>query len=177
MGEQEIKSKKTMSEEERAIKREMALRMNNEIVDPITGRRKFGGPQPGSGRPKKLRASEIVADRARTHARDLVQVFIDAIQPNNSINTRVQAAKAWIELEQKEAALNLEEEEKHDGMTDEDLISNIAGAMIRLQEAGNLEEVLEGAKEKAFIPENELFPLIDTEADKDVIDETDEYDN
>lgn len=70
-------------------------------MDPETGveRRKFGGPQPGSGRPPKVRPIESLQhkftdDEVANQA--ITQVFLDAIDADKPIAVRLRAANSLL---------------------------------------------------------------------------------
>jgi hypothetical protein len=97
------RTRKFETEEElKEFQRQKAAKMREEIiVDPETGleRRKFGGPQPGSGRPPKRRPIEslqtkFVDDDAANAA--ITQVFMDAIDEDKPISIRLRAANSLL---------------------------------------------------------------------------------
>ena len=75
----------------------------------------FGGAKFGrmGGRPKKKRVSERVADAAQSDemAREIIQVFKDAIDDTQPISIRLKGAMALHEIEREEAKLVMREEE------------------------------------------------------------------
>lgn len=104
-----VAKKRTLniSEEERERRRQNALE--------LTQQGKIG-PQYGKlgGRPRKPRATEIVAEKAKQHAEEIANVFLDIIQNQDEKSAaKLAAANSWLEHEQKEAQLQLQEE-KHD---------------------------------------------------------------
>jgi hypothetical protein len=134
-----------VSEEDRQRRRELALRLNSEVVDPETGRRKFGGPQPGAGRPRKKRAAEIVADEARKEANKIIAALKDSLDPMNPASVRLQGAKQWLDIENKEAALQLQEDREDrelQKMDQDELLERVGEAFVRLASAGALDNVL-----------------------------------
>lgn len=114
---------------------------------------KFGGRQPGSGRPKKKRASEIVAEQARVEAENIIEVFRDSIRSDNPASVRLNAAREWLKIEQAEADLQLREERQLDGLSTTQLVEMIMGRLARVQEFGGvlpeeLAGLLEGAEDE-----------------------------
>lgn len=99
---------------------------------------KFGGRQPGSGRPKKKRASEIVAEQARVEAENIIEVFRDSIRPDNPASVRLNAAREWLKIEQSEADLQLREERQLEGLSTTQLVEMIMGRLTRVQEFGGV---------------------------------------
>jgi hypothetical protein len=120
-------SKVSISDEERARRSELARRLHAEG--------KFGGPQPGSGRPRKRRAAEIVAEEAAAEAQAIVKVFKDAIDPGAPLHLRLQGARDWLTLEQREAALQMAEEKALEGMHRDQLVAELASRLGRLIDA------------------------------------------
>ena len=66
------------------------------------------------GRPKKDRAAKKVTEAAQERANldAIIQVFKDAVHPGQPMGLRVKAAQAWLDVEQKEGRLLLEEEDQ-----------------------------------------------------------------
>lgn len=130
-----------ISEEERERRRKMARELHSQG--------KFGGRQPGSGRPKKKRASEIVAEQARVEAENIIEVFRDSIRSDNPASVRLNAAREWLKIEQSEADLQLREERQLDGLSTTQLVEMIMGRLSRVQEFGGvLPDELAGLLEK-----------------------------
>lgn len=119
-----------ISDEERKRRSEMARELH--------AKGKFGGRQPGSGRPKKKRASEIVAEQARAEAENIIEVFRDSIRSDNPASVRLNAAREWLKIEQAEADLQLREERQLEGLTTNQLIEMILGRLSRVQEFGGV---------------------------------------
>lgn len=120
------KKKLELSDEERQRRRELAKKMVEEG--------KIGGPRPGSGRPRKKRASEYVAEAARTHANKIVDAFLDSIHETAPAQIRLQAAKDWLLIEQKEAEIQLKEERQFDDMSEKELREMVAANLTKLHE-------------------------------------------
>lgn len=130
-----------LSDEERERRRQLARELHAQ-VDPDTGRRRFGGSQPGSGRPRKVRAAELVAEEAQKEARNIAKVLKEAIEPNQPITVRVAAAKQWIEIENKEAELQLKEDRELRDLSHEELVARVSAMFITLQDSGQLDPEL-----------------------------------
>lgn len=134
-----------ISEEERKRRSQMARELH--------AQGKFGGRQPGSGRPKKKRASEIVAEQARVEAENIIEVFRDSIRSDNPASVRLNAAREWLKIEQAEADLQLREERQLEGLSTTQLVEMIMGRLVRVQEFGGV------------LPE-ELAGLLETSSDE-----------
>jgi hypothetical protein len=131
----------SITDEERERRRERARQLHAE-VDPETGLRKFGGRQPGSGRPRKVRAAELVADAAQREAKEIAKVFKDAIQPNQPAAIRLQAAKQWLEIENKEATLQMQEDKALAQLSHDELLERVATSFARLAGGGHMDPML-----------------------------------
>lgn len=127
-----------ITDEEREARRQRALALHKQ-VDPVTGRRRFGGPQPGSGRPRKKRAAEMVAEAAQDEAKEITKVFKDLIDAKSPPAIRLAAAREWLAVENKEAELQLKEERSLAEMNHEELLDKVAGALAGLAENGHLD--------------------------------------
>jgi hypothetical protein len=138
-----------ISDEERERRSRMARELHS--------KGKFGGKQPGSGRPKKKRASEIVAEQARAEAENIIEVFRESIRPDNPASVRLNAAREWLKIEQSEADLQLREERQLDGLSTTQLVEMIMGRLSRVQEFGGvLPEELAGLLDQ---PETQVIEL------------------
>jgi hypothetical protein len=130
-----------LSDEERERRRRVAQELH------AAGR--FGGPQPGSGRPRKKRASELVAEEAEKNAAKIVQVFKDGIGENVPISSRLQAARDWLAVEEREERMRIDEEKALEGMHRDQLIGVLADRLTKLFDAGVISSpVLEGHAEE-----------------------------
>src|SRR4051812_44873671 len=84
----------------RKLLSEQAKARHQEVVDPSTGQRAFGGPQPGSGRPRKPTISEQVVELAegKENKRLLRSLFSGLDPQKNSPAQRVRTAKEIIKI-------------------------------------------------------------------------------
>src|SRR3989304_2804822 len=136
-----------ISESERERRRDLVRKMHDEVIDQETGRRKFGGPQPGSGRPRVTTATELAAEEAAKHKDAIVQVFKDAIDPNNHISARLKGATEWIALEHKQMERDERDEDRLRRAKREELIDVIAFRLARAVSVGAID--LDGMLRKA----------------------------
>ncbi len=78
-------------------------------------RGELGGAEFGrlGGRPRKDRASKAVAEAAQEEENRtrIIQVFKDATDPSQPMGLRLKGATAWLDVEQQEGKLALQEEE------------------------------------------------------------------
>jgi broad specificity phosphatase PhoE len=122
--------KLNISDEERQRRSELAKRLH--------AQGQFGGRQPGSGRPRKKRAAEVVAEGAAERGEQILQVFDDAMSSKQPASVRVKAATELLKIEHSEAELKIKENQALDGMSNEQLVALIAERFGRLQSAGAL---------------------------------------
>jgi hypothetical protein len=109
---------------------------------------RFGGAQFGKmgGRPRKKRASEIVAEAAEKNASKIIKAFEDALDEDNKPEVRINAAKEWLKIEQTEASLQIKESQAYDEMDVDELISVIAERYEKVMGSvpGTAEEITDG---------------------------------
>lgn len=114
------------------------------MAKELVAKGKFGGRQPGAGRPKKKRASELVAERATIESESIVAAFRDGLSPLNPASVRVNAAREWLKIEQAEADLQLREERQLEGLSTAQLVEMISGRIQRIHDIGELTPELAG---------------------------------
>jgi hypothetical protein len=132
-----VKKKRQMSEEAKRAASERMKKLHAE------GR---AGPQFGKlgGRPRKKRASEVIAEAAADEAEKLLAVYRDAIDENQPISIRLKGAEAWKNIEQSEAKLGMEEEDHVRKMSKDELEDHIASKILsNPMLAGRVREMLE----------------------------------
>ncbi len=109
-------------------------------VDPVTGERSFGGPQRGSGRPRKDRAIHRLMEELQGDLQDdLVNAIKAGLSKKAGIHTRVKTAKIVYDLEREERKLQIAEEQ-HAEKTEEELREYLAEKLAKLQARGALPE-------------------------------------
>lgn len=94
----------------------------------------FGGAKFGrlGGRPKKERAAARVAAAAQSDdmAEQLIQVFKDAVQPDQKMHIRIKAAEALLGIEREEAKVAMAEEEHESKQhSREELLEMLSGKL------------------------------------------------
>lgn len=111
-----------LSEAERLRRSEVAKRLHAEG--------KFGGPQPGSGRPRKPRASEVVAEKAREHGELIANTYLEVLQSTQvSAQVKLQASRDWLGVEHQEVDLERKEERDLESLRKDELIEQLMGFM------------------------------------------------
>lgn len=122
-------------------------------VDPETGLSVFGGAQPGSGRPRKKRVAQMIAEKAQSPegSRKVITRLWQALDSDDE-RVRLRAIGEITRIETKDEELQQRQQELDDKPKDE-LIKGLASVLSRLQAAGQLEglpvlpigsEVIEG---------------------------------
>lgn len=150
------KKKYTISEEERQRRSDRAKAMHKEIADPATGRRRLGGPQPSSGRPKKKRPTEIWNEKIEKHAEEVWTALYRAMRSNKEM-VSLQAVKQIVEITNKETDVMFKEERSIDSTSTEELIDLVSNRLARLAEAGKLPFDIElGDESISEVPAGEL---------------------
>lgn len=88
---------------------------------------KIGGAEYGKlgGRPRKIRATELVAQAAREHGEEIVNAFLVCLDPKQPPYVRLQAAKEWLKIEKEET----DREDKQVTGDSEDLIAQLKEAL------------------------------------------------
>lgn len=108
-----------------------------EVVDPDSGRRAFGGPQPGSGRPKRKRVAAAIAELAQTtrHKEVVDAMFSGLTDPSKAV--RVRTATQITNIEHKERELEMAEE-RHEEKTPLQLLQELLPRLAESTAAGEL---------------------------------------
>lgn len=105
---------------------------------------KFGGPQPGSGRPRKKRAAEIVAEQVSAEGQTIFDRLMEIVRDGTHSNT-ISAARELMSIEDREAARNEREDEKIDEMHRDQLIALVVGQLKELSERGVIPDIIDGS--------------------------------
>jgi len=134
--------------ERREQQREVALKLVEE------GR--FGGRGRGQGRPRKRRASEIVAEQVANEGQAIFDSLIEIVRDGKEGN-RISAAKTLLDTEEKERIAQIEEEIHLEEMRGHDLAELIYNQLMELTN--------EGIIELPFI-EGELIEITKGETDR-----------
>lgn len=117
--------KQKLTPEQRQQRSELAKRMHNEVViDPQTGeeRRKFGGPQPRSGRPRKISANEKIAEKVAAEADAYFDRLDDIAKNHPQANTSITAIRELLGIEREEIKRVEHEQQRLDKLQRDDLI-------------------------------------------------------
>jgi hypothetical protein len=121
--------------------RERALQLHRE------GR--LGGSAYGKlgGRPKNIRASQLVAEAARKNAAGIIKALKAGIAEGQSAAIRTRAAESWLSIEHREHELQLKEHvvdtRDVDNMSRDELLSAVARTLTTCRVAPLIQHQLE----------------------------------
>lgn len=116
-----------ISEQERQRRRDLAIELHKQ------GR--FGGKQPGSGRPRKKRASEVVAEEVSKQATKISKELFRLLHDDSS-TVRLKAASKLLEIEAVEVDRQMEEERHLERLRHDELVAEVVYRLERLNGAG-----------------------------------------
>lgn len=136
-----------LDDEHRERKRQHSIRaaiqakqQHEIVVDPGSGQRLFGGPQPGSGRPRRQRVSQFIIELAETtKQRSIANAMfsgLDADDPRVRVSTAEKIAKLGI----KERELQMAEDE-FEGKPREQILKLLAPILAKMSAKGQLPEL------------------------------------
>jgi hypothetical protein len=112
--------------------------MHEIVVDEKTGRRKFGGPQPGAGRPRKRSAADEMMKRLEKD--DIRNGVVDALFGGTQVKNKTaahRAAERILQLEHRETELQLKED-AFDDLSKREAIALLAPIFAEFQRRGIL---------------------------------------
>lgn len=87
---------------------------------------KIGGAQPGAGRPKKRRATEVMAEGISEMGEEMLGAIKDALNKDNPHSIRLKAVDQATKIEEKEARLQIDEAEQLRKMDHDALVKQVA---------------------------------------------------
>lgn len=96
---------------------------------------KFGGPQPGSGRPRKKRVSEVIAEKVTDEAQTIYDKLMEVLRDGTHTNS-IAAIKALLEIESKESDRSEREDAQIDNLHRDQLLLLVATQMKELSDRG-----------------------------------------
>lgn len=113
------------------------IQRRKDLANELVRQGKFGGPQPGSGRPPtKRRAAQAIADAANQNVNQLIDAMKAGIDPKQPASVRVSTAEKWISMERQESELKLKEDRQLEDMSADDLRKLIASKFAGLKAGG-----------------------------------------
>ncbi len=103
-----------------------------EVAKRLVEEGKFGGKGRGQGRPRKIRASERVAERVSSEGDAIFERLMEITRGGKNSDS-ISAARTLLDTEEKERKLQLEEEQNIEDMHRNDLLELV---FTQLQELG-----------------------------------------
>jgi len=109
-----------------------------EVAKRLVEEGKFGGKGRGQGRPRTVRASEVVAERAAKEGDAIFERLMEITRGGKNSDS-IAAARTILETEEKERKLQLEEEKSIEDMRGNDLAALIYNQLMELSENGSID--------------------------------------
>lgn len=116
-----------LTDEERENRRQRALALHADG--------KFGGVQPGSGRPRKKRVAEVIAEKVADEAQTIYDRLMQIVREGTDSNS-ISASRQLLEIEASESTRLDREDEKIDSMHRDQLLLLVATQMKELYDRG-----------------------------------------
>lgn len=115
-----------------------------EVAKDLVAQGVFGGKGRGQGRPRKKRASEIVAEKVADEGQDIFDRLME-ITRHGKDSSSIAAASKLLEVEERERKAHLEEEQQIEDMRMNDLKELVWNQLLELNESGIIEtDFIEG---------------------------------
>ena len=127
-----------------------------EVAKRLVEEGKFGGKGRGQGRPRTIRASEVVAERTAKEGEAIFERLMEITRGGKNSDS-IAAARTLLDTEEKERKLQLEEEQNIEDMRGNDLAELIYAQLMELSD--------NGAINLPFI-EGELISIAEGETDR-----------
>lgn len=123
-----------ISDAERQRRSEAAKKMHQEVVvDPETGeeRRKFGGKQPGSGRPPvgRVSASVVAEFQKEEEKKEIVAALKRALGDDMPAHVNLQAIRDIAAMEERERVIEREEQADAERRHRDEIVEGIVGRL------------------------------------------------
>lgn len=134
--------KLNISDAERKARSDRAKALHRR-TDPVTGLTMFGGRQPGQGRPKKKRATEVINEKIEAHANEVFEAMLKGLRSPKPF-VALQAARQMVEVSKYEYDTQAKEERSLESISTDELVEIVSSRMARLAESGNLTYDFEG---------------------------------
>lgn len=134
-----------ITDEERQRRSELAKQMHEQG--------KFGGKQPGAGRPRKRRVTEVLNEKIEGDANLIYERLKESLDSESEVN-KLKAIQIMLDTAKSEMDYQQKEKRNLEDMSEEDLIALIASGVGKLNEGGELpfdfdttaEEIIEPAE-------------------------------
>lgn len=109
----------------------------SEVAKQLVAEGKFGGKGRGQGRPRKKRASEIVAEKVTDEGQAIFDRLMEITRYGKDANS-ISAAKTLLDTEEKERKLQLEEEQAYEDMRGNELAELLYTKLMELSDDGEI---------------------------------------
>lgn len=109
-----------------------------EVAKRLVEEGRFGGAGRGQGRPRKKRASEVVAEKVAAEGDAIFDRLMEITRGGKNMES-VAAAKTLLETEEKERKLQIEEEQAYEDMRGNDLSELLWTKLQELSNDGTIE--------------------------------------
>ncbi len=97
---------------------------------------KFGGPNQGQGRKKKVSANEKAAQESARNSHKIIEALMDALE-NGKTGEKLKAVQLWLEIEARELdKIEKKELDKLENASKDELIKFVIDKMAELQAKG-----------------------------------------
>lgn len=128
-----------------------------EVAKRLVEEGKFGGKGRGQGRPRKKRASEVIAEQVSSEGQEIFDRLMEITRGGKNMES-IAAANSLIAIEEKERKLQLEEEQGYEHMRGNDLAELLWTQLLELSENGTADFAFE-------IDEGEYSEVTESAAD------------
>ena len=128
-----------------------------EVAKRLVEEGKFGGKGRGQGRPRKKRASEVVAEQVSAEGQEIFDRFMEIVRGGKNMES-IAAGQALLAVEEKERKVQLEEEQTYEHMRGNDIAELIMHQLAELSANGSIDF--------DFIDEGEYSEVAEGETDR-----------
>jgi hypothetical protein len=130
-----------------------------EVAKRLVEEGKFGGKGRGQGRPRKKRASEVIAEETAKEGHEIYDRLIEIVRGGKNMES-IAAANSLITIEEKERKVQLEEEQTYEHMRGNDIAELIMHQLAELSANGSID--------LDFVDEGEYSEITEGAADRTV---------
>src|SRR6476659_2881435 len=118
--------------------------LQRSVAKDLVAQGKFGGKGRGQGRPRKKRASEVIAEQVASEGQEIFDRLMEITRGGKNSES-IMAANSLIAIEEKERKLQLEEEQSYEDMRGNDLAESIMTLLYELSADGAIDlPIVEG---------------------------------
>lgn len=109
-----------------------------EVAKRLVEEGKFGGKGRGQGRPRKKRASEVVAEQVSSEGQEIFDRLMEITRGGKNMES-IAAANSLLAIEEKERKVQLEEEQTYEHMRGNDIAELIMHQLAELSANGSID--------------------------------------